>query len=113
MNNLISLLTELSHRDFNMKESNDEILWSQTERNQVRNQIIDSILLDINEAIKSSSLSENGLEGLRTSDGASINVPNDEWGSFAFSIVPKMHSLDYDIIEQNQEYLNKRQKKED
>lgn len=112
MNNLLSLFEQLYSEKFGMKDLNGETIWSQTERNETRNKIIDAILLDIDEAILNSKLAAKGLEIGRTSDGASINIPNKYWGSFVCSIVPKMHGLDYDLEEAVSEYDLKQEEKE-
>lgn len=105
MTNLINLLNELYKTNFKMKEdTKKELVWSQTERNQVRSRLIDALIADLNEEFNNSELAEAGLEIKRTADGASINVPNEEWGNFCFSISPKMHSLDYDLDFEAEDY---------
>lgn len=111
MKNLLELFERLYSEKFGMKDLNGETIWSQTERNKTRNEIIEAILNDIDEAILNSKLADKGLEIGRTNDGASINIPNKYWGSFVCSIVPKMHGLDYDLEDAVSEYNQKQEEK--
>ena len=108
MDNLIKLLTELKDRPLNMREKDGETIWSQTERNQIRTELIKAMVTDFTE------LFEGGdVEVAQTADGCSISVPHTDWGNFVFSIAPKMHELQYDLYDEADQFKAKEQAKQE
>ena len=108
MNDFIKLLTELKDRPLNMREKDGEIIWSQTERNQIRTEVIEAMVEDYTERLE-----DNGFEVARTADGCSISVPHTDWGNFVFSIAPKMHELQYDLYDEANQFKAKEQSKQE
>ena len=108
MNNLIKLLTELKDRPLNMREKDGETIWSQTERNQIRTELIGAMVEDFAELFE-----DKDVEVARTADGCSISVPHTDWGNFVFSIAPKMHELQYDLYDEANQFKAKEQSKQE
>ena len=108
MNNLIKLLNELKDRPLNMREKDGETIWSQTERNQIRTELIGAMVEDFAELFEGTD-----FEVARTTDGCSISVPHTDWGNFVFSIAPKMHELQYDLYDEANQFKAKEQSKQE
>ena len=108
MNNLIKLLAELKDRPLNMREKDGETIWSQTERNQIRTELIGAMVEDFAELFEGKD-----VEVARTADGCSISVPHTDWGNFVFSIAPKMHELQYDLYDEANKFKAKEQRKQE
>ena len=109
MNNLIKLLAELKDRPLNMREKDGETIWSQTERNQIRTELIGAMVEDYAAELPE----DEGFEVARTADGCSISVPHTDWGNFVFSIAPKMHELQYDLYDEANQFKAKEQSKQE
>ena len=108
MNNLTKLIEELRTRKLTMREVDDQTVWSQTERNQIRTELIDALVTDLELLFLDSPCD---AEVYRTTDGATINVQSEEWGSFCFSLAPKMHDLEYDVYDESEQWLEKQELK--
>ena len=108
MNHLMKLLTELKDRPLNMREKDGETIWSQTERNQIRTELIGAMVEDCVEQFEGTD-----FEAARTADGCSISVPHTDWGNFVFSIAPKMHELQYDLYDEANQFKAKEQSKQE
>lgn len=106
MNNLTNLINDLTTYDLAMKTKNDVLTWNQTQRNLIRAKLLDSIFADLEASLPDT------VDVLRTNDGVTIAIPNDEYGCFFFSLAPKMHDLEYDGYDESDAYWEKQEEKE-
>ena len=91
-----------------MREKDGETIWSQTERNQIRTELIKAMVTDFTELFEGTD-----VEVAQTADGCSISVPHTDWGNFVFSIAPKMHELQYDLYDEADQFKAKEQAKQE
>jgi len=77
-----------------IRDSNGKM--NQTDRNKQRNILIDALALD--------------LGGVRTPDGIGLEIPHDEWGSFAIEIKIVAKGNEFDVVEANEAFKSKVEK---